>query len=108
MVDPARLIPTTFVVAFADIADMRLSNVKLSAGRIVTAQAGKRHVFQPFGDLNVRIVLFHPPNKVFDVGNLEPIMVDARLYAGISRQYGHTYDAVANMTAVGILLAGFV
>jgi hypothetical protein len=35
-------------------------------------------------------------------------MVHARLYPGVSWQNGHADDPVANVTAVGILLAAFI
>ena len=40
--------------------------------------------------------------------DLESVVIHARLHAGVARQNRQTDDAVADVAAVGVLLAGFV
>jgi hypothetical protein len=53
-------------------------------------------------------VLFHALAKFFDVFDLETIVIHAGLNAGVSWQHGQADDTVADVTPIGILLAGFI
>ena len=53
-------------------------------------------------------MLLHASHIFLDIVHLETIVVHAGLHARVARQNRQADDAVADVTAVGILFAGFI
>ncbi len=53
-------------------------------------------------------MLFHAPDKLFDVLDFKTIVIHAGLHAGVARQHRQADDAVADMAAAGVLFAGLI
>ena len=87
VIDPARLFPAEFDIAFAHVGHAFLRKIELIAVRIVAAQAGERHVALALRECrrrdNIALMRSRTSLHIFD-GKAE--MIQARSETGLALQ----------------------
>src|SRR3954465_9594819 len=89
-------LPFVLGIDFGAVLMSRLRQIEIVAGRVVRAVAGERPVARPLHDLDVGILLRDLGTDLFEVLDLDPEMVEARLAAAAAGGQRHAEIAIAD------------